>query len=338
MDSNALKSWFLANRRDLPWRHSPSPYSVWISEVMLQQTQASVVIGYFKKWMDRFPSLESIAKAPLEELIKNWEGLGYYNRVRLLHRAARLLLEQNRGLPSTFEELLKIPGLGSYTAAAIANFAFHRRVAAVDGNVLRVVGRYLALEEDISKVKTKKKVFDWVNNFLPEKEPWILMEALIELGALVCQKKPQCPKCPLKENCLAFQSGRANDLPIKNKKTVYVALEREVAVIKCGNLVLMRQEREKKLMAGLFEFPYCDEKIEDFLVSLGLKPIFQDFLPSVQQSFTRFRVTLQPSLWICKETPDIPSFFWGKDSCLKDFPFSSGHKKILNSAQQKGFL
>src|ERR1700722_10190653 len=179
-DIDSLKDWFVREKRDLPWRENPSPYAVWISEVMLQQTQASVVIPYFERWMARFPTVAVLAEASQGEVIKMWEGLGYYSRVRHLHQAAKDLMYRYAGdLPRTREGLEGIKGIGPYTRGAILSFAFHQKAAAVDGNVLRVLARYFAIEEEIEKAK--KSITELTESILPEEEPWIVMEGLIEL-------------------------------------------------------------------------------------------------------------------------------------------------------------
>ena len=192
-----VQHWFLQSQRSFPWREDRSPYSVWISEVMLQQTQARVVIDYYQRWMKKFPDIEHLARAPLEEVIKQWEGLGYYVRARNLHKAAQYLVEHHQGIfPSSRELLEKIPGIGPYTVGAILSFAFHQKAAAVDGNVIRVLTRLFAMQEEVQTQSSKKWLWKCAENLLPEKEPWILVEGLIELGATVCTLKPKCSQCP----------------------------------------------------------------------------------------------------------------------------------------------
>ncbi len=242
-----LKKWFLENRRDFPWRESPTPYAVWISEVMLQQTQASVVIPYFLRWMDQFPTIEALANADPEEVIKAWEGLGYYSRARNLHAGARYVQEHFHGkLPSDTESLSKIKGLGLYTIGAIQSFAFHQKTPAVDGNVLRVVSRYCMLKDDIKKPKTVAAIRKWIEMQLPDETPWVINEALIELGATICKRKPNCPKCLLNQTCLSFQHGLQEQLPIKGKPPVSISLYRIVAVIESNGRYLVKKEKKGK--------------------------------------------------------------------------------------------
>lgn len=334
-----LLAWFLKNKRLFPWRQNTTPYAVWISEVMLQQTQASVVIDYYKRWMQRFPTIQALASASQEEVIKLWEGLGYYSRARNIHTAARALVDHYGGfIPDTQKELLKIKGLGPYTEAAIRSFSFHQKAAAVDGNVERVLSRYFLIEEDILKAQTKKKIRDLTFKLLPDEKPWIAMEALIELGALICQKKPDCQRCPLNQDCLANHSQKAALLPYKSKKTVLEKLYREVAVIFKEDAILIKKGEPGKVMADLFEFPFLTSKLggldpktasKQFSESIDLELKWIESLPSKKHSFTRFDVMLYPHIFHAKEESTPISHQWVKKEEIHKFPFSSGHRRIL---------
>ncbi len=328
MDILALKAWFNKHKRDLPWRSNPTPYRVWISEVMLQQTQASVVVGYFEKWMRLFPTIHALAAASLDEVIKAWEGLGYYARVRHVHAAARELVAKKNGeLPCKREELEEIKGLGPYTIGAILSFAFHQKAAAVDGNVARVLSRYFLIEEDISTSAIKQRLQGLAERHLPDTEPWLVMEGLIELGARVCQRVPQCSLCPLQKGCLGLQKGRADLLPMKGKRPSTTLLKRHVALIETKEEILLQRASYGTIMGGLYEFPYFDEAIgEDFL---GLKLTFVRNLPKVQHSFTRFRAELYPSLWLVLEQSPVPGYQWMAKKEIGLLPFSAGHRRLL---------
>ena len=241
-ESQKLKDWFFLNRRLLPWRENPSPYEVWVSEVMLQQTQVTVVVEYFQRWMNLFPTVQALAAAPSGKVMKAWEGLGYYSRARNLHQGAQYLMEHHGGeLPPNREDLKNVKGLGPYTIGAVLSFAFKQKASAVDGNVLRVLARYFCIEEEIDKSTTRKKIEQLTNDLLPNREPWVVMEALIELGALVCKKKPACHLCPLQQGCRAFKSCKAELLPIKKPRIKITHLHRIVTVIHTGKKVLMKQ-------------------------------------------------------------------------------------------------
>lgn len=334
-DSEKLRKWFFFNRRALPWRENPSPYEVWISEVMLQQTQVSVVIPYFKKWMELFPTISALAEAPIEKVIKAWEGLGYYSRARNLKSGAEYLCRQHDGeLPENYRDLKEVKGLGPYTIGAILSFAFKEKVPAVDGNVLRVLSRFFAIEDPIDKGKTQKRIRDLCFSLLPDDEPWIIMEALIELGALVCQKKAKCNECPLRDQCLG--RTKADLLPIKSKKEKTVHLHRDVAVIYSGKELLLQKGKEGKVMADLWEFPYFDRgsNIEDILgISLTPKRALQE----MSHGFTRYKAFLYPHLYEGKKTP-LLNYFWVPFDRVMKIPFSSGHRRIIHYLRNNSIL
>lgn len=334
LDIESLKQWFLSQKRDLPWRNGSTPYAVLISEVMLQQTQVSVVIPYFLKWMEEFPSFEALAKSTEEKVLKCWEGLGYYSRAKNLRKAAAYILEN--GLGSSEAELLKIPGIGPYTAGAIRAFAFREKAAAVDGNVIRVLSRYFAIGEDVGKLKVQGKIRDLAAYLLPDHEPWIITEALIELGALVCKKTPHCEKCPLKLSCKAFLENKTADFPVRPRKTEVTKLFRTVLVFVANGKILIRKVPPGEVMAGLHEFPYFEktnvEEIQGLVKSqfqLDAVPIRK--FPIVEHGFTRYRASLEPVLLACGEK-EVEGYFWALFSDAKELPFSSGHKRILKLA------
>lgn len=338
-DIDKLKRWFLSEKRDLPWRYEISPYAVWISEVMLQQTQVSVVIPYFLRWMERFPTVEALAQASLDTVIKTWEGLGYYSRARFLHEGARYVLTHFNGeLPSSREQLQKIKGLGPYTIGAILSFAFHQKVAAVDGNVLRVLTRYYAIYDDIKKTSTVNRLRAMAESLLPEEESWIVNEALIELGATICQKKAHCIQCPLNEGCQAYAKGVTDQLPVKSKGAKTEYLFRAVAIVVSDGNYLIKRGKKGEIMSDLHEFPFF-ETDEIGLSIHQFQYILQEqykmtadpvkVFSSVPQSFTRYQVRLDPVLFISKEQPLIDGLEWKSAADLKELAFSSGHRRIL---------
>jgi len=347
LNHTALKEWFLQEKRPLPWRNNPSPYSVWISEVMLQQTRAAVVIPYFLRWMELFPSISALARAAHDEVIKAWEGLGYYSRARNLHRAAQLIVAQHGGvLPSDRAVLQAIPGLGPYTIGAILSFAFHRRAAAVDGNVTRVLTRLFAIEEDIAKSAVQKKLRGLAEELLPDEEPWVVAEALIELGATLCGKgQPKCGGCPLRPECSAHRLGIAARLPYSSSSQAIEALYR-LAVIPChGDLVGVRRAPAGAAMADLYEFPYLSWDNKMAMPAEAQASIWQQWgvhsrhlatLPAERHSYTRYRVMLFPMVFACpKEFPDI---LWVQRQALYSLAFSAGHRRILARFQQLSLI
>lgn len=334
-----LRDWFLENRREFPWRDHPTPYKVWISEVMLQQTRASVVVPYFQRWMALFPNVEALASAPLEKVIKAWEGLGYYSRARNLHRGARQIVENFGGeIPSRREDLESIQGLGPYTVGAILSFGFRQRAAAVDGNVARVLARFFLIEENISKQAVKRAIAERAEALLDAKEPWVTAEGLIELGALVCAPKPRCANCPLQGQCQAFRHNRAEALPIKNSEKEVTDLRRVVVLVEVDGQVLVKKGEAGKVMADLYEFPYFEmdkgqwserKVIQAVRERLGLKTGFVEKLQQVTHTFTRYRARLYPIRLKGDAMPEIEGHRWIAKERLAELPFSSGHRRIL---------
>lgn len=336
----ALNDWFTGAKRDFPWRKDPSPYKVWISEVMLQQTQASVVEKYFNRWMRVFPNIQALAAAPESEVVKAWEGLGYYSRARNLHAAAKTMMEKFSGeIPSDPAALQMIRGLGPYTIGALQSFAFHRKAAAVDGNVARVIARYYQIEEVICREPVKKRIWELTQNLLPEEKPWVTMEALIELGALVCKRNPVCSECPLNGSCQSHLSGIAPSLPKKNKRPQTQKISRAVAVLIYKDEVLVRQETAGRVMAGLYEFPYVEGTTQELehLIGAELQLIADcvEELPRVAHTFTRFKVDLAPSRWSVKTKKNFPGMSWIPLNQAESLPFSSGHRRILQDLMHR---
>lgn len=340
MNISSLKFWFQSEKRDLPWRDNPTPYAVWISEVMLQQTQVAVVIPYFLRWMERFPTVKELAEAPLDVVIKMWEGLGYYSRARYLHEGARTILTEFGGIiPNEEAQLKKIKGLGPYTIGAILSFAFHQKKSAVDGNVIRVLARYFQIKEDISKPATVNHIRQLAEKMLPDEESWIVNEALIELGATICQRKPKCSQCPLKSNCQGYLKGVAEQLPIKLKRIKTEYLYRAVAVITDGTNYLVKRGKEGKIMHDLHEFPYLEtaqegiterELQQTLQKQYGLKLKKGQGLPEMSQSFTRYQVRLRPVIFYCERRQPVSQLDWKPLKELKELAFSSGHRRILH--------
>ncbi len=333
-DISQLHAWFEANQREFPWRINKNPYRVLVSEIMLQQTRASVVVPYFEKWMELFPTLDALANSSLEQVIKAWEGLGYYSRARRLHAAAIFIVQHFGGsFPETKEELIKIPGLGPYTVGALLSFAFHKRAAAVDGNVARVLARYFLIEDSVQKAAVKRKLEGIAEQCLDEETPWITAEALIELGASLCSRKPKCEACPLQGQCLGYQTGKAEYLPLQAPAPSVTSLFRSVFLIQVQGAILVKKESAGRLMADLYELPYIEKGREPSFVSTSL--------PLVKHSFTRYVAHLTPYPLLFEKQSEALSFLrqcgivspkayiWVELSDLKHLPFSAGHRKIL---------
>lgn len=275
-----LLKWYDTNRRILPWRENATPYRVWVSEIMLQQTRVEAVKPYFERFMAALPDIESLAKAPEEDLLKLWEGLGYYNRVRNLQKAAIQIMEEYGGnMPAEYEELLKLKGIGSYTAGAVASIAFGKRVPAVDGNVLRVVSRYGMREEDILLPAVKAKLEAELLAIMP-KRPGDFNQAMMEIGAMVCipNGAPHCEICPLRNGCRAYEEGTQAEYPKKGAKKPRTIEEKTVLVIRDENKAALHKRPAKGLLAGMYELPSMSghrtaEEVIDDLAEKGLKTL-----------------------------------------------------------------
>jgi len=261
-----LLAWYRENARDLPWRKTRDPYRVWVSEIMLQQTRVAAVLGYYARFLEALPTVEALAAAPEDQLLKLWEGLGYYSRARNLQKAARLITERG-GFPDTYEGLLELPGVGEYTAAAIASATFARREAAVDGNVLRVVTRLTDCHAGIALPQTKKAVRAQVQAVFPEAEAdvRIFNQALMELGATVCVPNgpPRCLSCPAEDLCLGRTRGTAADLPVKSPKRARRVEEKTVFLLLREGQIALRRRPASGLLAGLWEFPNVEGALDE---------------------------------------------------------------------------
>jgi A/G-specific adenine glycosylase len=255
----ALITWYRAHRRALPWRVASTPYRVLVSEIMLQQTRVETVIPYYRRFLDAFPDVEALAAAPLDAVLARWSGLGYYSRARRLHRAAREIVERG-GFPRTERELLELPGIGAYTAAAIASIAFGEAVPVVDGNVERVIARLLDLEVDPKRSAARERVRVAAALLLDAAAPGDSNQALMELGATVCRpRRPRCLFCPLGEVCVARARGTVEDRPVRAAARTAVRERRVVVVARRGErFLLTRNPDRSELLAGLWEFPWIE--------------------------------------------------------------------------------
>ena len=276
-----LLAWYRENARDLPWRHTEDPYRIWVSEIMLQQTRVAAVLGYYARFLDAFPTVEALADAHEERLMKLWEGLGYYSRARNLQKAAKEIVARG-GFPDTYEGLLALPGIGDYTASAIAAAAFGRREPAVDGNVLRVVTRLTDCRDDILDAGTKKMVRASLAEVMPEKASDIRVfnQAMMELGATVCgpNTAPRCDVCPVESLCLGKQRGTAELLPVKKAKKPRRIQEKTVFLLIQDGRIALRKRPKTGLLAGLWEFPNAEGALEESaagaaVASMGLTPV-----------------------------------------------------------------
>ena len=253
--SSSLLSWFYENHRDLPWRSDRTPYSTWISEAMLQQTRVTTVLDYYPRFLNRFPDPSSLAKASEDEVLKLWEGLGYYSRARNLKRGAEYICEHFGGiLPSDPDLLLKIPGIGPYMQGAIASLAYDIAIPAVDGNCIRIYCRLHTLPLVASEQSTYKEIYKRVKEDLPDENPGDFNEALMDLGSLICTpRSPKCEACPLRENCSAFLLGKQEDFPAKKEKKETPTEDHTILKIYVGDKIIVKKRPARGLLAGLYE-------------------------------------------------------------------------------------
>lgn len=298
-----LLAWYYRHRRDLPWRGERSPYRIWVAEVMLQQTQVGTVIPYYQRFVDRFPTVAVLAAAPLSEVLKMWEGLGYYARARNLHRAAIEIEEKYGGrFPETYEELRALPGFGDYTAGAVAALAFGQPVPAVDGNVRRVLARLFLIKEDVTRGQGARRLKKIAAALVDPTAPADWTQAMMELGATIClPRAPKCPLCPLQSFCPARLHGLQADLPVKVSKRKLPHYDVTAAVIKQDGRVLIARRPLEGMLGGLWEFPGGKKEEGETLAEclrreireeLGLEIEVGPPVTTVKHSYTHFKITL----------------------------------------------
>lgn len=347
---NQLLEWFAAHARPLPWRETYEPYHVWLSEVMLQQTQMDRGVDYFKRWLSTLPNLTAVAMASEETVLKLWEGLGYYARVRNFQKAAQIVCRDYAGvIPSTFEELIKLPGIGKYTAGAILSIAFQKKYPVVDGNVERVFSRLFTIESPIKSPKGQKIVWNLAEKLLPTKasRPW--NQALMELGALICKKsKPTCPLCPLATHCQAHQTGTTARHPVMGKRAQSIAVSFVAAVITHNGRIYTQKRLPDAMWGNLWEFPgghleKGESPTEGMLREVREETTFevaiQRPLPTVTHSYTRYKATLYTYLCVLQSPPEptltaAQEYQWLSFEELDRLPFSAGHRKLIELIKQ----
>lgn len=289
-----LLEWYPSHARQLPWRKEPTPYHVWVSEIMLQQTRVEAVKPFYARFMEALPDVQALAECEMDRLLKLWEGLGYYNRVRNMQIAAQTIMREYGGeIPADYEELLKLKGIGHYTAAAIASIAYGRPAAAVDGNVLRILMRVSEDPSDIAKQSVKTKVEQTLLPVIPADRAGMFTQAMMELGATVCvpNGEPLCAECPWKGLCLAHAGGTTGQLPVKTKAKARRLEKKTVLVIRDGDRVLLQKRPQQGLLAGMYEFPSMEgypseKKVLDFVKEQGLSPIRIQKLPDAKHIFS----------------------------------------------------
>lgn len=337
-----LIEWYQANKRDLPWRWETTPYRVWISEIMLQQTRVEAVKGYFTRFIEALPDVQSLASCSEQQLLKLWEGLGYYNRARNLQKAAQVLVAQYGGqLPSDYDALLSLPGIGPYTAGAIASISYGIAQPAVDGNVLRVISRITASHADISDPATRISVGDELRKVMPVLEPGTFNQSLMELGATVCVPNgmPDCKNCPVYRLCEGRKQGVAPDLPVKTAKKPRKLEHRTILLLVRDHRIALRRRPPKGLLAGLWELPSLSGKAGQAeavaaVRGWGLEPLRVQPLGEAKHIFTHVEWRMTGLRITVEEASPSEELVWaGPDQLREEYPLPSAFRAYLPAVE-----
>ena len=339
--TQSVLDWYDAGHRSLPWRMTRDAYRIWVSEIMLQQTRAETVISYYERFLARYPTVESLAESPEEDLLKMWEGLGYYSRARSLQKAAKIIVAEHGGsLPADVDKLRALPGIGDYTAGAIASIAFGISAAAVDGNVERVICRYYAIKDTVGTPAVRKMITERTQALVPRDRPGAFANAMMEMGATMCTpKNPKCLLCPVRESCLGFAQGIAQDLPVKPKKKRQRVENRAVLLCVCDGRVLI-VKREEKLLGGLYVFPdvldvqnpsalcaYMEEK--------GVSCAYDEMLGHARHVFTHIIWEMDIHLLQAERCADVPGGAWVTREELAALPLPTAVKRARELAMER---
>lgn len=350
-----LLNWYQQNKTGLPW-HGADAYGIWLSEIMLQQTQIDTVIPYYKRFLKRFPSINHLAEAPLDTILKMWEGLGYYSRARNLHKAAQAISNEFHGnFPEDVKKLQRLPGIGRYTAGAIASIAFDISTPVVDGNVIRVFSRWLDLEEDVTQTQTKNYLWEVAEQLVPDDHAGDYNQALMQLGQKICKpKNPLCEECPVQQFCTAYDNGTQAERPVKKKKAPPPHYDVAAGIIRDekGRL-LIAQRKMDGLLGGLWEFaggkqedgetmPEClkRELREELAIEVDVGALFV----KVKHAFTHFKITLHA--YECRylgamngydepQTLDCENWAWVTEDELDNYSFGKADREVIKAILER---
>lgn len=342
--SDALLAWYDQHAAPLPWRANQDPYRVWLSEIMLQQTQVDTVIPYYDRFLTAFPTVTALAAAPIDVVLKLWEGMGYYSRARNLHRAAQAVAEGGGQFPDTVEGLLALPGIGRYTAGAIASIAFGRQAPLLDGNVMRVFARLTDLPDDITKPATQAHLWRLADAWVPADRPGDYNQALMELGRVVCKPRdPLCGVCPLREMCAAYANGTQNERPVKAKKAPTPHYNVTAGMIwDDSGRVLIAQRPMEGLLGGLWEFPGGKQEPDETLPACLQRELMEELAITVEvgelytvvkHGFTHFSITLHA--FTCRYVSGEPQklgvqdFAWVLPEELDRYSFGKADRQVI---------
>ncbi len=348
---SGLLRWFHNNGRQLPWRRGYDPYHVWLSEIMLQQTQMERGIAYFKRWLKRFPDIQAVARASSYEILKYWEGLGYYARGRNLHKAAQLIQSQYGGkLPEGYDELLQLPGIGPYTAAAISSIAFNYDIPVVDANVERVFARVFDIAKPLKSKGVHEEIMVIAKTLLPHGEARDFNQAIMDLGGLICTpKNPDCAICPVAHHCLAYLGDFVDDRPIKKERQQQVLIEMATGLLLKNGHIFIQQRHENDIWGGLWEFPGGRLKENERPEAAVVREYYEETsfnveicrkVTTVIHFYTKYKVTLH--CYQCRLVqesllPDLQAaqaFHWIREDQLDNYGFPAGHRKFIEHIRQ----
>lgn len=345
-----LLDWYSNDQRQMPWRTSPSPYRVWVSEIMLQQTQVVTVIPYFNRFIREFPTVFDLANADLQSILKLWEGLGYYSRARNIHKAAKQVCSQYNGiLPDTYDELQTLPGIGPYVAAAIVSIAFDKPVPVVDGNVLRVFCRFWGITDDIRQPSVRKHLFTQLTPIIKQvSSPSDFNQSIMEIGALICSpKSPKCGFCPISKTCYAQINQLQSQLPYKSKTKPVPHYTVSVGLIFKKNKILIGKRKESQMLGGLWELPGGKQTENETVEQAVIREIYEETgitasisskIGVIKHAYTHFKITLHA--FMCIYIAGFPkphstqALRWVSLSELDQFPFPKATIKVFNLFQQ----
>ncbi len=344
-----LLAWYSKHKRDLPWRHTDDPYRILLAEFMLQQTQVATVIPYYHRFLDRFPTVCDLANASRDDVLKAWEGLGYYARARNLHKAAHAIATDFAGaVPDTYDELKSLPGFGPYTTAAVLSIAYDRDHAVLDGNVIRVVTRVFDIRDDVAQTRVKNQLWNLAEALLPKGDAGTYNQAIMELGATVCTpKNPACNRCPLQTYCAAYKAGDPQRLPVKAKQKPRAHHALCAGIVWHKDKVLIAQRPENGLLGGLWEFPagtqQAGESLQDTCMrgireTAGIHIAIDDRYRTVKHAFTHFSITLHT--FQCRYVKGkaraltCDNLAWVALARLNAYAFSRTSRKLIDYLQQ----
>lgn len=341
---NSLKSWYLKHCRNLPWRENPSPYRIWVSEAMLQQTQVKTVIPYYQRFILKFPGIACLAAADMEDVLKAWEGLGYYARARNLHRAARQVCTDHGGcVPDRYAAFRSLPGVGDYIAAAVLSIAFQQPLCVVDGNVKRVLARLLMIDDPVNAASARNRFQFEADRLLDRKHPGCFNQAMMELGALICRPgNPQCGECPVTKQCLSFQNDRTRQYPKRAVRPEKPLRHLVAGVVLKDHEILIARRPMEGLLGGLWEFPgggvEADEPpegacIRNIAKTVNLQVTVDCHIGRIKHAYTHFRILMD--VFVCRHREGMvrlngpEAFRWISLNEIENHAFPAGHHKFI---------